>query len=344
MIRSINIVEFLSSDIPLLDVRSPGEYKESHIIDAFNLPLLNDQHRELIGKCYKQKGQDAAIALGYELVNPISHTFIKQAETISTGKNVRMYCARGGLRSQKMAEFLSANGYEVLVLKGGYKAYRNYILHEIKKFRNIIILSGYTGSGKTEILQELGHLGCQVLDLEALANHKGSAFGSLGNKPQPGSGYFHNLIFEALRHYSPEIPLWVENESVTIGKVYLPKELWENMVLARGYEIELPISERVRFILRNYGGYETQNLVDCIQALSRRLGDEACRELCELTRENQLETVVERLFKYYDKAYQNGRNKKNCQEFVKISFETLDPKKIAGFLLSETGKNSINKT
>jgi len=342
MMRTVELQEFLSSGLPMLDVRSPGEYMDGHVINAFNLPLLDNTNRELIGICYKHKGQEAAIKLGYELVNPIKETFIQELENVSDHKNISLYCARGGLRSHKMAEFLSAAGYDVLILKGGYKTYRNHILQTIRKFRNIMILSGHTGSGKTEVLGELSKLGCQVLDLEALANHKGSVFGALGNKPQPSSGHFHNLIYQSLKSFSPESPLWVENESVTIGKVYQPKELWENMLLANGYEIVLPLSERVKFTLENYGNFDIESLVHCIQALSKRLGDESCRQLCELTEQNKLEPVVERLFKYYDKAYENGREKRNCQKFVKISFDAFDAKKIAAFLHDQSQNNSNN--
>jgi tRNA 2-selenouridine synthase len=281
--------------------------------------------------------------LGYELINPLRERFLEHARQIIPSGKLRLYCARGGLRSHKMAEFLEANGYEVTLLKGGYKSYRNWVLNRIKRFTNIVIVSGYTGCGKTEVLGELAQLGCQVLDLEALANHKGSAFGALGNMPQPGSAQFHNLIFNAIKDYKPELPLWVENESVTIGKVFLPKELWDNMLVANGYEIELPLSERVGFIMRTYGKFDTESLISCIKMLSKRLGDEACRELCRLTADHQLELVVRQLIKYYDKGYEVSRSQKECQEFVKIHFDTLEPHKIARFLKSEYRKNPTNK-
>ncbi len=334
MIHVRHTRDFLISQAPLLDVRSPGEFTGGHIPGAGNLPLLDDSNRERIGICYKQKGRDAAIALGYELVDPLREQLLESAKALTAGNRVRLYCARGGLRSNKMAEFLETNGYEVEVLRGGYKAYRNHILGFIKNFRNIIILSGYTGSGKTEILEHIARMGGQVLDLEGLANHKGSAFGALGNAPQPCSGLFHNLIYEAIRSYDPAQPLWVESESMTIGKVYIPNELWENMQVARGFEIVLPVQERISYILRNYGGFDAQSLIACVKTLGRRLGDEACREFCDLIEEGRLEPVVEGLFRYYDKAYEHGRKKRNCQEYVKLHFSRLEPERIAGFLLS----------
>jgi tRNA 2-selenouridine synthase len=338
MIRQANIKEFLESEHPVLDVRSPGEFEAGHIIQALNLPLLNDKHRHLVGMCYKKKGKEAAITLGYQLVDPLRESILEQATLLGPGGKVRMYCARGGLRSNKMAEFLDMKGYEVTVLKGGYKAYRNHVLGLIRSFRHIILLSGHTGSGKTEVLQELRKLGCQVLDLEGLANHKGSAFGALGNNEQPVSGQFHNMIFQILRNYHPEKPLWIENENITIGKVCLPNELWENMLTAKGYEIVLPVEERVAFILKHYGHFDRLSLVRCVNSLSKRLGDEDCRKLCSLIEEGDLAPVVERLFSYYDKAYEHGREKRKCQEFVKLQFDKLNPVEIAGFLLSRAGK------
>ncbi len=159
MIYSAGINEFLESPWPLIDVRSQGEYVESHMIGADNVPVLNDEHRELVGKCYKQQGQDQAIRLGYELVNPIRQTLVEQAQQHGPDKRVKLYCARGGLRSQKMAEFLAGSGFEVLVLKGGYKSYRNKVLERIARFRDIKLLGGHTGSGKTEVLHALAKLG-----------------------------------------------------------------------------------------------------------------------------------------------------------------------------------------
>lgn len=332
MIKVLNISEFLEVTTPLIDVRAPVEFLDSHISGAVNIPLLNDEHRVLVGTTYKQQGREAAIQLGYKLVNPLRQDLLKAIQRISNQKKVRLYCARGGLRSANMAQFFSEHGYEVELLKGGYKAYRKHILNVIAAYRNIIILSAYTGSGKTEILKALAARQAQVLDLEDLAQHKGSAFGNLGYNGQPSSALFHNLIFDAIKGYDQSKPLWVENESVTIGKVYLPKELWENMKSAAGVEIEVPAEKRLQFTLEHYGHYDKNDLIACVNNLNKRLGDEETRRLSSLIAEGQLEPAVRSLFRYYDKSYEFGRSKRNCHQYVKIHFSDLDPTEIAAFL------------
>jgi len=335
MIDSILYSQFESLKTPIIDVRSPSEFKEGHIPGAINIPLLNDDHRRQIGIAYKQKGKEAAITLGYQLVNPIRESFLIQLIDNTSDKNIRIYCARGGLRSQLMSQYFSENGYNITHLKGGYKAYRNVVLKTISSYKNLKILAGYTGSGKTEILNEMMQLGAQVLDLEHLANHRGSAFGFLGQKEQPSSSHFHNLIYDAIKHFNHQQPIWVESESVNIGKAYLPKELWENMKQADGIEIILPVEVRAAHTLKLYGGFEKSLLAECIMQLSKRIAKSEITLLCALTEIGDLEPVVERLLKYYDKAYEHGREKRNCQNFVKLNFERLEPKKIAKFLLEK---------
>lgn len=335
MIDYILYSQFETLETLIIDVRSPGEYKESHIPGAINIPLLNDEHRRQIGITYKQQGKEVAVDLGYQLVNPIRESFLIQLIKNAADKNIRIYCARGGLRSQLMSQYFSENGYNVSLLKGGYKAYRNFILKALASYKNLKILAGYTGSGKTEVLQEMRSIGAQVLDLEALANHKGSVFGFLGQKVQPSSSHFHNLIYETIKHYNHEQPIWVESESVNIGKAYLPKELWENMKQSDGIEILLPVEVRTAHTLKLYGGFDRALLSECIMQLSKRIAKSELTLLCALTEIGDLEPVVERLLKYYDKAYEHGREKRNCQNFVKLNFERLEPKKIAKFLLEK---------
>lgn len=332
MINSVLFPQFEAQNAVLIDVRSPSEFMESHIPGAINIPLLNDEHRKLVGTTYKQVGKDAAMKLGYELVTPIQDSFVSQLKEHTEDLEVKIYCARGGLRSQLMSKYFMDLGYQVTHLKGGYKAYRNEILNTIGRLKNIRIVSGYTGSGKTEILQSLRDLGEQVLDLEALANHRGSAFGALGQHQQPSSSMFHNLIYEVVKTFDVSKITWIESESVTIGKVYLPKELWETMKVADGFEIILPIEDRVKHTLKLYGKFEISFLIACIKQLQKRLGHEEMQLLCTLTEIGELEPVVQHLLKYYDKAYEHGRAKRESHNFVKLYFPALDTVKIAKFL------------
>ncbi len=340
MITQLNIHEFLEAPLPCFDVRSPSEYGEAHIIHSENLPLLDDENRKAIGICYKQQGKDAAIKLGYELVNPTREQIMENLRSYTNKKTIKLYCARGGLRSNKMAEFLDAAGYNVNVLKGGYKAYRNLAINTIVAFDQLFILSGNTGSGKTEILHELQNMGEQVLDLERLANHKGSAFGGLGENHQPSNTQFCNLIFEQLKNFNPSQRLWLESESVTIGKVRVPDELWKAMSVANGIEIVIPLEKRMEFIVNRYGTYGSEALQASMRKLSKRFGEKEIDELCEKISANDLEPVVIRLLKYYDKGYVRSRERTNCQNFVKFHLENVDPTVNSRLLLQHLQLNN----
>lgn len=333
MITQLGIQEFLKLEYPIIDVRSQSEYMESHIIGALNIPLLNDENRVKVGKIYKSEGKESAIALGFKLVNPLKAQIFQQLKESTNSNAIRLYCARGGLRSSNMSKFFSDNNYNIYVLKGGYKAYKNHVLKSIATFNKIIILSAYTGSGKTEILRVLKNKNQQVLDLEEIASHKGSVFGGLGYGEQCSSGQFHNKIYEALKTYDSNQVTWVESESITIGSVHLPRELWENMKKANGIEYRIPNEFRVKHILEQYGGFDSENLSSCIQNLRKRIGNEACHELLELIQIRNLEAAVLKLLKYYDMSYEYGRNKRNSQNYVKIEFSNFNLEEMADNLL-----------
>jgi tRNA 2-selenouridine synthase len=327
--KRIEVSEFLRSDRTLIDVRSQGEFDESHILEAINIPLLNNEERVQVGTAYKQVGKEAAIEIGYQLIIPRKDQILDNLIQTTGKKPIKLYCARGGMRSQLMANYFSDNGYDVVVLEGGYKAYRNHVLSQISNYTNLIILSGYTGSGKTEILNELRGLNAQVLDLEKLANHKGSVFGALGNSQQPKSAEFHNLIYNELSMFDNSKPIWVENESFRIGNIFLPRELWLNLKNSPGVELHIPFNDRVEFTKKHYGNFNSEDVGRCINYLRKRLGDEKTNQLLELLNDNNAEEIIRSLLLYYDKAYEFGREKRKCHNYVKLSFETMDIKKIA---------------
>ncbi|MEZ4803908.1 MAG: tRNA 2-selenouridine(34) synthase MnmH [Bacteroidia bacterium] len=339
--KRIEVSEFLKSDRTLIDVRSQGEFEESHILEAINIPLLNNEERIQVGTAYKQVGKEAAIEIGFQLVNPRKDEILENLMQTIGNKPIKLYCARGGMRSQLMANYFTENGYDVVVLEGGYKAYRNHVLSQISNYTNLIVLSGYTGSGKTEILSELRGLGAQVIDLEFLANHKGSVFGALGNSKQPKSAEFHNLIFNELSKFDYSTPIWVENESFRIGNIYLPKELWLNMKNSPGIELYIPFNDRVEFTKKQYGNFNAEDVSRCINYLRKRLGDEKTNQLLCLVRENDADEIIESLLLYYDKAYEFGREKRKCHNYVKLSFESMDIKKIAEYLYENQNGYSL---
>ncbi|MBK8554971.1 MAG: tRNA 2-selenouridine(34) synthase MnmH [Lewinellaceae bacterium] len=207
----------------LLDVRSPGEYAQGHIPGAFSFPLFSDEERARVGTTYKQANPEAALLLGLDLVGPKMGHFVVEALKLSRNKKLAVHCWRGGQRSKSMAWLLRLAGCDVVTLNGGYKAFRHealdqYHLHPY----NLRVVGGRTGSGKTKVLQALRDMGEQIIDLEGLAHHKGSAFGAIGEQEQPSVEQFENDLFFALRALDPQKRIWIENESRSIGRVYIP--------------------------------------------------------------------------------------------------------------------------
>lgn len=184
----------LAENNPVIDVRSPAEFAHAHFPNAQNLPLLNNEERAIVGTTYKHEGNQTAVLKGYELVGHKFSDYIKLAIKIAPNKKVNIYCWRGGLRSNIMAFVLHTAGFEVNLLQGGYKKYRNWVLETLEQPKQIKIVGGKTGSGKTYVLHQLKMLNQQIIDLEGLAHHKGSAFGSLGQAPQPSIEMFENNL------------------------------------------------------------------------------------------------------------------------------------------------------
>ena len=243
----------------IIDVRSENEFAEDHIPGAVNLPVLNNEERKKIGTMYKQISSFEAKKLGASLIfNNISRQIIQHFLIKKPRYSPLIYCWRGGQRSQSLAVILAQIGWSVTVLKGGYKNYRSYVCQELKTAPlqfNYNILSGLTGTGKTYFLQSLKQQGYQVLDLEELANHRGSLLGEKFKNDiryQPSQKYFDSLILEQLQEFNVNKPIWVESESYKIGNLYLPEILWKKMKESPFFEIKLPLEKRVEFLLQEY--------------------------------------------------------------------------------------------
>jgi tRNA 2-selenouridine synthase len=251
MSSSLPLQEFLreSEKIPVIDVRSPGEFTQGHIPGAYNLPLFNNEERAKVGTAYVQIGKEEAIRIGYELANPKTGSFLLEAGKISKEKKILVHCWRGGMRSAKFAELLNSHGFEARTLIKGYKAYRRFVLdgfsHEKLQNVKLLIIGGETGSGKTEILKHIAATGEQVIDLEALAHHKGSAFGALGEEPQPTYEHFENELSFALGKLDLSKRIWLEDESRNIGRTQIPSALWEKMKEAPILRVTVPRKMRV---------------------------------------------------------------------------------------------------
>src|ERR1700733_14354956 len=229
--------DFLFSTEPLFDVRSPGEFQHSHIPGAVSLPLFSDEERAQVGLCYKQQGKEPALMLGLKFVGPkLSEMADKVIKQCLQGR-ARVYCWRGGMRSSSVAMLLRMTGLQVMTLEGGYKRFRRHVLQTLSQIfsEKLVVIGGMTGSGKTEILRVLKERGEQVVDLEQLANHRGSAFGGIGMELQPSVEQFENKIACLWDKLDLDRRIWLEDESRMIGKCKIPDALFAAMMQAKRY-------------------------------------------------------------------------------------------------------------
>lgn len=304
----------------LLDIRTPAEFALGHLPGAISFPLFTDEERVIVGTLYKQQGKDTAVLKGLELVGPKLKYFVLQAR--KQKGPLYLYCWRGGMRSSSMAWLLQTAGREVNLLEGGYKAYRTHCRELIFKGLKLIMLSGPTGSGKTEILHQLAEMGQQVLDLEGLANHRGSTFGGIGQPAQPSTEQFTNLIFEQITNFDLSQPIWIEGESQAIGRVSILNELFLQMNSCQTIRIDPPQSERVERLLRDYAGFPVEELRTSVEKISKRLGGKDTQDTLEALSAGDYRKVVEITLAYYDKGYEfsMARRGNRMMQFVSESY------------------------
>lgn len=301
-----------------IDVRSENEYAAGHIPHAVNLPILNNEHRHLVGKCYKEVGHDAAVKLGYDLVGPLFDEIVAKAKEIADGKDIAVYCWRGGMRSQIFSDLLVSNGMNVLRLDGGYKGFRYWCLSKLSYPNRMIVLSGKTGCDKTKWLSKLLNAGQAVIDLEKLANHMGSAFGGIGKGEQPTQEHFENLLAIELSIVQQlDDSFWVENESRFIGKLRLPDAFFNQFPSAPHLELVVELESRIAAIMRDYGHLDAELLLERTQTLTKRMGSEQVKEVCVHLEEGRKEEWIKGLLYYYDDTYTHSK------ERTKISGEIL---------------------
>jgi len=350
--EQIDIENFLrlSEEYPILDVRSPGEFLHAHIPGALTLPLFTDDQRIIIGTAYKLQSRQLAVKKGLNFFSERMKAIPGEAEEIITNQNkisnntnrLLLHCWRGGMRSGAVAWLLDLYGFKVYTLKGGYKAFRNWVLSQFEKSYTINVLGGYTGSGKTEVLQELQRLGNTVIDLEGLAHHKGSAFGALGEQPQPGQEMFENFLALELYNASGNskagqfkdgnnprregAEIWIEDESRHIGTAGIPKAFWQQMRNSTLYFLDIPFEERLRYIVNSYGAFDKNDLVTSIMKIQKRLGGLETKNAINYLLENKVRECFAILLHYYDRLYHNSLNNRENMEAVlnKIPCETVD--------------------
>lgn len=294
-----------------IDVRSPVEYQKGHIPGAVNIPIFSDEERVLIGTIYKQKSSWEAIQKGFEIAIPKSESIVDTIRATCQNSICTLYCWRGGMRSQAVAELLRDEGMDYDLLEGGYKAYRRQNEVLFSRPMNIHLLGGLTGSGKTEKLKELKESGEQVLDLENLANHKGGCFGHIGQSEQPSTEHFHNLIAQELSQVDPRQTLWIEDEGRVLGSCHLPEALYKQM---RNSPIDLlscSLEERLQRLNRTYGKADPLEWISCIQNLQKKLGPEKTKLATQYIHSGRLRDAALIVLSYYDKCYQSSFKKRS---------------------------------
>lgn len=349
-IEKINIENFLSlaDHHPVIDVRSPGEYKHAHLPGAYSLPLFTDEERATVGTAYKQESREKAIKIGLDFFGPKMKRMVEEVEDLMlkvehstfNSKTILIYCWRGGMRSSAVAWLLDLYGFRVYTLIGGYKKFRNYVLDSFKPSYSFKILGGYTGSGKTEVLKELKRKGEAVIDLEKIANHKGSAFGNIGMPAQPTQEMFENLLSYELRAVNCEqkgntnspltidnLPVWLEDESQRIGLINIPTDFWNSMRRSPVYFLEIPFEERLKHLVEEYGILDKQNMIDAVGRIRERLGGLEAKNVIRFLEEDNLSESFRILLKYYDKWYTKAlHNREGLNSLLhRITCESVTP-------------------
>lgn len=335
--RRVEAKKFLNTDKKesIIDVRSPAEFVKGHIPGAVNIPIFNDLERAKVGTVYKQQSKEEAIALGLEIVGPKMNSFTQLAKKHTLNNQLAVYCWRGGMRSEKMAWLFEVVGLETTVLEGGYKAYRNYMHEFYSQLNSLIIIQGPTGSGKTKILHALRDAGEQVIDLEGLAKHKGSVFGGLGEDGQPTTQQFQNNILAVVEKFDLGKPIWLESESATIGKVYLPETFWRQMNLATILAIEVSREQRIANIVEEYGRFTATELINKVVQLQQRLGGANVKLISQMIGENRLPEAVDLLLDYYDQSYKHSVTTYKINRPKSVVLKSKSPKTNAETLINQ---------
>lgn len=322
----------LTDSWPVVDVRSPGEFAQGHIPGAVNIPLFNDEERAEVGIRYKQGGNENAVMLGLEIVGPKLAELAKQAKKEARKKRLLVYCWRGGTRSASMAWLFETAGLQVNVLEGGYKAYRRFIREQFSKPASLVVLGGFTGSGKTDILKNLAKDGEQFLDIEGIAHHKGSAFGRLGQPEQPTNEQFENDLAARWRTFNFARIIWVEDESRVLGNCSINDPLFRKMRSSILIKLIIPKSERAKRLVKEYGMYDKELLIQSIEKISQRMGGLAVKQAREALDAGDLFTVADLTLTYYDKAYNHQTADKVPIKIIEMQIEKDVPEKTAARL------------
>jgi tRNA 2-selenouridine synthase len=339
------------ADFPdIIDVRSPSEFAEDHLPGAINLPVLNDAERQQVGTVHARNPYEAR-RLGATLITGNIHRHLNTTLARKPPSFAPLiYCWRGNLRSHGMAVIFRAIGWRTRLLTGGYKAWRRFLIGDLdallkREKPGLVVLGGLTGCAKTRLLHELARQGGQILDLEGLANHKGSILGRSPDSSQPSQKRFESRLWEQFQTFDPDRPVFTEAESNRIGRLQCPPTLWHRLGRSRVILVDLPLSERVRFLRRDYPYFleNPEALREPLNGLRRLRGhDLVDRWLHKIQARDWTGFLESILTDHYDRCYRRpGSNDSIYPEPESTlrlpSAEADDLAKAAAFLLQSTG-------
>ncbi|MBO6960613.1 MAG: tRNA 2-selenouridine(34) synthase MnmH [Prochlorococcus marinus CUG1438] len=322
--------KFRSFKGPLIDVRSPGEYYKGHMPNSINIPLFDNDERSIIGTIYKKQGRKNAVIEGLKIFEKKLESLlddlfmnIDSFNNISENRNkelcIRIYCSRGGMRSQSIAWLLDSFKLNLVTLNGGYKIYRRWVLDSFSKKLNIVVIGGKTGTGKTRLLSLLEKHKYQTIDLEGYACHRGSTFGGLGMNEQPSNEQFENIIAEKINSFKLSNNIFVEAESANIGKCKIPHEFFYQMKNSRRIEILRSESNRLDELIDTYSVYKKEELKESVLRIKKRLGPQRTKIALESINNEKWELVCRSVLDYYDKCYEYEKVGKTNIKFLDLT-------------------------
>jgi tRNA 2-selenouridine synthase len=334
----------LSKSQIVLDVRSPGEFQHGHLPGAINLPIFDDAQRAEIGTIYKNSGSESAVLRGLKFAGEKMTDLVTQARSAANGsKTVLVHCWRGGMRSQSVGWLLKTAGMEPSLLDGGYKSFRRYARESFDRPWNLQVISGLTGAGKTRVLHLLAEAGQQVLDLEGLANHRGSAFGGIGQAIQPSTEQFENELFRQLESFDPDQNIWLEDEGNRIGTVVIPNTFYDLMRHSPAVFMDSSPQQRVQNLLVDYGDLNTGELEVSINKIRKRLGPQHADEAITALKTNDVGRAIEIVLAYYDKTYLKAANAMPRNDMVSLSIDGLTDEQIVRQTISISEKIKLSR-
>ena len=320
----------------IIDVRSPAEFADDHLPGAINLPVLSNTERAMVGTIYKQESPFRAKRIGAAIV---ARNIAAHLDTALAGKpkswRPLIYCWRGGMRSNAMATILSSVGWPVGLVDGGYKTWRREVVEGLERSADalpILLIDGQTGSGKTALLGALATAGGQVIDLEGLAHHRGSAFGGFADMPQPAQRLFESRLWQTLRQHDLGKAIFVEAESALVGKRRLPRRLWQAMLAAPRIELRVPVAVRAAFLVSAYGDAvadltQVARALDKLKALQPKERLSAWRDLAET---GAHAAFAEELIRHhYDPLYARSRKRREDEPVRVLDLPDLDAATLA---------------